>query len=101
MDGSSSRGTMIALAVAALLGTGCEQQASPSAKPRGEKPAAGSDKPLKLACQHLNACKGTSACMTPANECAGMNACKGKGWVRMPEAECREKGGTPTALADM
>jgi hypothetical protein len=36
----------------------------------------------------VNACKGTSACGTAANACAGKNACKGHGFLMLTKAEC-------------
>ena len=71
------------------------------------KPASGSasaapvEQFAKVECHGVNACKGKSECMTPANECAGQNACKGKGFVKTTPAECQARGGVAKSMQGM
>lgn len=69
-----SRGTSIALAVAALLAaSGCGGA--------GDEPATSTAQPVK--CEGGNACQGLSECATQDGKsaCTGENACKGTGYV--------------------
>ena len=69
-----SRGTSIALAVAALLAaSGCGSA--------GDEPLAATGQPVK--CEGGNACQGLSECATQDGKsaCTGENACKGTGYV--------------------
>lgn len=75
--------SLLAMAAATLLITGCANQA-PSA----------SSSMAKVHCHGVNECKGHGACATSTNACAGKNACKGQGFVEMTESECKAKGGT-------
>lgn len=74
--------SMLAMAAATLLITGCANQAT--------SPDTTS---AKVHCTGVNECKGHGACATATNACAGQNACKGQGFVEMTESECKAKGG--------
>jgi len=68
-----TRGTSIALAVAALLATsGCSG---------GQDKSHATSEPIK--CEGGNACSGLSECATQDGKsaCTGENACKGTGYV--------------------
>jgi hypothetical protein len=68
-----SKGTSVALAVAALLASsGC-----------GSTGDAASSTAQPIKCEGGNACKGQSECATADGKslCAGENACKGTGYV--------------------
>jgi len=85
----STRGTVIALGVAALFGTGtalAESSADGHAAHDGKKNA-------KVACTGVNECKGKGQCGGAGNSCAGSNECKGKGVMMTSAEECEKKGG--------
>jgi hypothetical protein len=75
----STKGTLIAAAVAGLFATGA--------------PFAASAADSTVHCQGVNACKGKGGCKSADNSCKGQNGCKGKGWVEMSEKDCKAKGG--------
>jgi len=80
----STKGAMIASAVAGLFLTGAPVLAAP--KEGG-----------KVHCSGVNACKGKGSCHSASNGCQGQNSCKGKGLVEMSEKDCKAKGGTVPA----
>ena len=43
----------------------------------------------QVKCVGNNACKGTGACKTAANDCATKNSCKGAGWTKTSKKECQ------------
>jgi len=95
----SQRGFAIALAAAGLFLAACkERESEPASGASGSSQTAGSAKVVHIECFNINDCRGKSACMTPANECAGQNACKGHGWLEMTAAECAQKGGVPKPM---
>jgi uncharacterized membrane protein len=82
----SSKGTIIALSVAALFGSGAAFAAEPAADaPKGD---------AKVRCSGINECAGKGGCAGAGNACAGKNACKGKGVVETTAEECAKKNGT-------
>lgn len=89
----TTRGTVIALGVAALFGTG-----SALADSSGDGHA-GHDakKDAKVACTGVNECKGKGECAGAGNSCAGSNSCKGKGVQMTSAEECQKKGGKVAA----
>ncbi len=108
----SSRGAVLAAAVAALFTAGCtaqkeaeERQATPASDQAmpgmsGMKDMAAETAPagegaveVKVACFGINACKGQSDCATPNNACKGMNSCKGQGFKYVSLKECEAQGG--------
>jgi hypothetical protein len=76
----STKGALIAVAVAGLFSTSA--------------PLVASAKDAKIHCQGVNACKGKGGCKSADNACKGQNGCKGKGFVDMTEKQCKDKGGT-------
>lgn len=83
---TTTKGTLIAAAVAGLFTMGAPMLAS-------------AKETAKLHCSGVNACKGKGACKGADNSCKGQNGCKGKGWVEMSDKKCKDKGGT--AMPDM
>ena len=75
----TTKGTLIAAAVAGLFAAGA--------------PAMASAADTAVHCQGVNACKGKGGCKGADNSCKGQNGCKGKGWVEMSEKDCNAKGG--------
>ncbi len=51
----------------------------------------------QIACWGINSCKGTTACATAFNACAGQNDCRGRGYLYVTAQECEAKGGVPLA----
>ncbi|KXJ40945.1 MAG: hypothetical protein AXA67_06870 [Methylothermaceae bacteria B42] len=51
----------------------------------------------QIACWGINSCKGTTACATAFNACAGQNDCRGRGYLYVTPQECEAKGGVPLA----
>lgn len=95
-------GTCLALSVAALFATSCdEKESGPSATGEASKSTdigTATSMPAleagKVQCLGIHECKGKSAChVIGAHACAGQNECKGKGWIQVPAAECDAKGG--------
>jgi hypothetical protein len=89
----TTRGTVIALGVAALFSAG-----TALAEPAGD----GHDthdgkKDAKVACTGVNECKGKGECAGAGNSCAGSNSCKGKGVSMMSADDCQKKGGKVAA----
>jgi hypothetical protein len=83
----TTKGALIAAAVAGLFSTGGPLLASAQAA-------------TKVHCAGVNACKGQGGCKSADNACKGQNGCKGKGWMEMSEKKCKAKGGT-VAPAEM
>jgi hypothetical protein len=83
----STRGALVAGAVAGLLGC-----AGNRAAVRSDAPAATS---AAVQCAGINSCRAQGSCAGNENACRAMNDCRGKGWVELPSAkECQDKGGT-------
>lgn len=89
----STRGTVIALGVAALFttGTAFADSGSDAQAPHDAK------KDAKVACTGVNECKGKGECAGAGNSCGGSNECKGKGVVMMGADDCQKKGGKVAA----
>lgn len=80
----------LALSVAALFLTACQEKAAPP-PPAMTLPKATGD---EVHCLGIHECKGKSAChVAGGHACAGQNECKGKGWIDVPRAECESRGG--------
>lgn len=77
-------GSLLAVAAAALMTTGC---ATPSTSSSGASMA-------KVHCNGVNECKGHGACASEHNVCGGHNACKGQGFIELTADECTAQGGT-------
>jgi len=75
-------GTVLALAVAGLITTGCAQTGG-----------AYSGVGAQVRCIGLNACRGQSNCALGPNSCKGQNQCRGTGWLFSTQQYCIEKGG--------
>lgn len=94
-------GAGLAMSVAALFITACQQRAAegaPSSEPGSttmkSMPAPPDPKSGNVQCVGIHECKGKSAChVIGSHACAGQNTCKGKGWIDVPAAECQSKGG--------
>lgn len=43
---------------------------------------------VKVKCEGVNSCKGSSACATAANACQGQNSCRSKGFLMLTAAAC-------------
>ena len=88
----TTRGTVIALGVAALFSAGtafAESADDGHGAHDGKKDA-------KVACTGVNECKGKGECHAAdgSHGCGGKNACKGKGWNMVATAEeCTKAGG--------
>lgn len=87
----STKGIVIASAVASLLATGAF--AGDKAPKKDAKDASG-----KVSCSGVNECKGKGECGGPTHDCAGQNECKAKGWLSLSEKECKAKGGKVIAF---
>ncbi len=85
MSQSNNVGSLLAVAAATLIVSGC---ASTTAGSNANTSTA------MVHCNGVNECKGHSACATNNNACAGKNACKGQGFVSMTAADCAAAGGT-------
>jgi hypothetical protein len=82
---STTKGTIIALSVAALFGAnGAMAADQPADAPKGD---------AKVKCSGINECAGKGACGGAGNSCAGKNACKGQGVVETSAEECAKKNG--------
>jgi len=82
----SSRGALIAGAVAGLVGCASSGSSSNNTATTAPEP---------VQCRGINSCKGQGACSGNENACKAMNSCKGKGYVEVASAtECKSKGGT-------
>ena len=77
MASKSVKGMAIASAAAGLFMLGTTMAASSFAADEA-----------KVACEGVNACKGTSDCKTAKSSCKGQNACKGQGQKQLTKAEC-------------
>lgn len=86
----TTRGTVVALGVAALFSAGTAFAESSS---DGHDMHDGAKKDAKVACTGVNECKGKGECAGAGNSCAGSNSCKGKGVQMMSAADCQKKGG--------
>lgn len=84
MKNLSLTGSMLAIAAATLITTGCDNT-SDSSKPAST---------AKVHCNGVNECKGQGACATANNACNGQNECKGQGYIELTTEECTAKGGT-------
>ncbi len=80
-------GSILAVAAATLITTGCTNTMSSS------EPASAAST-AKVHCNGVNECKGQGACATANNACGGQNACKGQGFIELTAEECEAKGGT-------
>ncbi len=78
-------GSMLAVAAATLITTGCANQAANSTSAAST---------AKVHCNGVNECKGHGACATENNACGGKNACKGQGFIELTADECEAQGGT-------
>ena len=81
-----SKGTIIALSVAALFAARGAMATEPA--PDASK------KDAKVKCSGVNECAGKGSCAGAGNSCAGKNSCKGKGVVDISAEECAQKHGT-------
>jgi hypothetical protein len=81
----SSKGALVAAAVAGLFGCAGSQS--------GKTTAAGTTA-TAVQCSGINSCKGQGSCKGNDNACKAKNECKGKGWVETASAaDCTAKGG--------
>ncbi len=85
----TTRGTVIALGVAALFSAGTAFAGSAD----DGHGAQDGKKDAKVACTGVNECKGKGECAGAGNSCAGSNSCKGKGVVMTSADDCQKKGG--------
>jgi len=81
----TSKGTIIALSVAALFAARGATATEPA--PDASK------KDAKVKCAGVNECAGKGTCAGAGNSCAGKNSCKGMGVVDMSAEECAQKHG--------
>ena len=82
----SSKGALIAAAVAGLFGCAGSQTS-------GKTTVAGTTA-TPVQCSGINSCKGQGSCRGNDNACKAKNDCKGKGWVEAASAaDCTAKGG--------
>lgn len=82
----STKGTLVALSVAALFAARGSLAADMKDMDAGKSDA-------KVKCSGVNECAGKGSCAGAGNSCAGKNSCKGKGFVDMSAEECAKKGG--------
>jgi uncharacterized membrane protein len=81
----TTKGALVALAVAALFGTRGAMAADSAAEaPKGD---------AKVKCTGVNECAGKGSCAGAGNSCAGKNTCKGMGVLELSAKECAAKGG--------
>ena len=73
----SSRGVLIASAVAGLFAAGLVGGTISSARAADE-----------VHCYGINSCKGKGDCGGKGHSCAGENACKGKGYLKLDKETC-------------
>ena len=107
---TTTAGSTLALAAAALFLGACEKDTGatkdPGANASGTEAAGKGDtaKAKTIKCFGVNACSGQSACDVPdgrvsvgskGHACAGQNDCAKKGWVQLTADECTAKGGEP------
>jgi hypothetical protein len=78
----TSKGTLVAAAVAGLFA---------ASAPIAALAGAGGDG--KVHCAGVNDCKGKGGCKSADNACKGKNGCAGKGWMEMSEKDCMAKKG--------
>ncbi|MEI8359331.1 MAG: hypothetical protein WCH13_12690, partial [Deltaproteobacteria bacterium] len=83
---NSTKGTLIALSVAALF-------AARDARATDGGTTDSSKADAKVRCAGINECSGKGSCHGNGNSCAGTNSCKGKGVVETSRADCEKQGG--------
>jgi hypothetical protein len=84
----SSKGALVAVAVAGLFGCAGGQSSA-------GKSTVASTTATPVQCSGINSCKGQGSCRGNENACKAKNDCKAKGWVETASAgDCAAKGGT-------
>lgn len=87
MDSTTTRGVLLASAVAALF------VACGGANATNDRAPTAAEMAGKVKCTGINECRGKGVCAQATHKCGGKNECRGQGITLCTANECETRGG--------